>query len=584
MRYSNIPLAHTAVEYCKKRGIRQVVISPGSRNAPLILAFSADPFFECFSIVDERSAGFFALGLSQQSGLPTALVCTSGSALVNYYPAVCEAYYSRIPLVVLSADRPPYKIDIGDGQTIRQEGVLSAHIGYEAHLRQDATHASNRIRWEEGTAPQTAEERAALQAGIQEHNEAQWAAALDVAFESRLPVHLNLPFEEPLYGTQDTPPFSVAPRPVAVPQMDTADFQPLWEAWNAAGRKMVLVGILSPGAVEADVLKALAQDPSVMVFTETTSNLHHPSFFPSIDSIMAPLELGEDRELGFRELQPEILVTLGGMVVSKKIKQFLRNHPPREHWCIHPQVAMDTYYCLSRHIQQDAGTFLSGLLAGSVPGNSEYRERWAAVWAAHRENRATYLEKIPFSDFQAFGEILKGIPDHTHVQLANSSTVRYAQLFDMHPSLRVFCNRGTSGIEGSTSTAMGAAWNTDSPTLLITGDLSFFYDSNAFWNQYLREDFRIILINNSGGGIFRILPGREDSPAFETYFETTHGRTAEHMCLQFGLAYSKASTLEELRSALETFYIPTGHAALLEVFTARKINDRVLLEYFEYLT
>ena len=196
MKYSNIPLAHTLVSLCKSFGIDQVVISPGSRNAPLILGFASDPFFECFSIVDERSAGFFALGLSQQSGRPSALVCTSGSALLNYYPAVAESFYSRIPLVVISADRPPYKIDIGDGQTIRQVGALALHTGYHAGLLQDVVHATDAILWEPGTRPGSQRELHAMQQERQSQNELMICRGLQTAAAERLPVHLNAPFEE----------------------------------------------------------------------------------------------------------------------------------------------------------------------------------------------------------------------------------------------------------------------------------------------------------------------------------------------------------------------------------------------------
>ena len=584
MKYSCIPLAHTLVSLCKIHGVKQVVISPGSRNAPLILGFTGDPYFECFSIVDERSAGFFALGLSQQSRIPTALVCTSGSALLNYYPAVAEAFYSRIPLVVISADRPPYKIDIGDGQTIRQPGVFEKHIGFQAALHQDLTHAPERIRGE-GTGGDSGRDRNKRQALRQGQNEELICRALQTAIQNQCPVHLNAPFEEPLYQTRETPAFlpEMVPDPVSRPT-NAPDWDALESIWRQSGKKMVLIGAHPPGGLDQESLEALAADPSVLVFTETTSNVHHPGFFPSIDSIMAPVEVsGRAAEL-FRSLQPDLLLTLGGMVVSKKIKQFLRNHPPKTHWHADPFWAPDTFYALDTHIEMSAGAFLKEFLPRLSPGGVPYRREWDQIRNGYEQGREAYLGKIPFSDMAAFGQILEAIPAGVQVQLANSSTVRYAQLFDMRAENPVFCNRGTSGIEGSTSTAVGASVNSMDPVLLITGDLSFFYDTNGFWNNYLRPDFRIVVINNQGGGIFRILPGKEANPTFENYFETVQHRSVKAVCELYGLEHRRAASASELSDALANFFDPSDSPRLLEVKTPRKLNDAVLLGYFDFLS
>lgn len=583
MNYSSIPLAHTLVTLCKAHGIKQVVISPGSRNAPLILGFTGDPYFDCFSIVDERSAGFFALGLSQQSRIPTVLVCTSGSALLNYYPAVAEAFYSRIPLVVISADRPPYKIDIGDGQTIRQSGVFENHIGFQASLLQDLTHATAKIRGE-GHLADLGEDLEHRQARRQLQNEGLIAKALHTAAENKLPVHLNAPFEEPLYQTRETPAFLPENTPVPGRQVPDPDWDSLKSIWEQSGKKMVLIGSHPPGGLDPQTLEILASDPSVLVFTETTSNVHHPGFFPSIDSIMAPVELsGRAAEL-FRSLQPDLLLTLGGMIVSKKIKQFLRKHPPKTHWHADPFMAPDTFYALDTHIEMPAGDFLKGLLQGVSRGTMPFRSEWDRIRTRYERGREEYLRQIPFSDMAAFDMILKALPAGVQVQLANSSTVRYAQLFDMGEENPVFCNRGTSGIEGSTSTAVGASVNSGEPVLLITGDLSFFYDTNGLWNAYLRSDFRIVVINNQGGGIFRILPGKEENHIFENYFETVQDRSIKAVCELYGLEHRKAESPAELSGALAAFFDPSDKPRLLEIKTPRKLNDAVLLGYFDFLS
>lgn len=585
MKYSSIPTAQSVVYHCKAKGIKNVVISPGSRNAPLTIGFVNDPFFSCFSIVDERCAAFFALGIAQQLAEPVALVCTSGSALLNYYPAIAEAFYSDIPLVVISADRPLYKIDIGDGQTIRQEGVFGKHIGYSAQLKQDLTHATSVLKshYKDWSGDPGFLEREQLEVG--EHNDKELNTAINVAISVKLPVHINVPLEEPLYQVIDLP--SITSKVVPVRDHDVEgvpDLDNFVRIWNSCSRKMVLVGASSPNAVEQYFLDRLANDGSVLVFTETTSNIHHPNFFPSIDSIMAPIEKSGERETRSRALQPQLLLTFGGMVVSKKIKAFLRQYQPLHHWHIDPKKALDTFFCLSHHFKMSPNTFFSDLKDKIKPVKSDYWEFWAAVKRDYEDKRTGYLDKIPFSDMSVFHYVLDNIPENYQLQLANSSTVRYTQLFDLHPSLSVFCNRGTSGIDGSVSTAIGASIYHGSPTLLLTGDLSFFYDSNGLWNSALRADFRIIMVNNQGGGIFRILPGQEDTEIFDTFFETNHGLDARHLCGMYGVEYSVATDREELENVLAHFYMESKAPKLLEIKTPRLMNHKTLLGYFDCLS
>src|SRR5690606_20311783 len=312
MRYSNIPSAQTLILYFETMGIKNIVISPGSRNAPLTLGFSKNPFFHCYSIVDERSAAFFALGMAQQLREPVAVVCTSGSALLNYYPAVAEAFYSDIPLVVVSADRPLYRIDIGDGQTIRQSGVLEKHVACSVDLKQDLVHAPERLA--RYAPPEGNQEE------VQAFNEAVLQKALETALLERAPVHINIPFEEPLYGQSDRPLVNPVPKRPEPGRPMARDWEKYRALWRGSARKMVLVGVNSPGSLDAGTIGALAADGHALVLTETTSNLRHPDFFPSIDSLLAPIETSSDREALSEQLRPELLVTFGGMVVSKKIK------------------------------------------------------------------------------------------------------------------------------------------------------------------------------------------------------------------------------------------------------------------------
>lgn len=568
-KYPKKKIAQLLLQACVAHGIKKVVISPGSRNAPLTLGFVNHTDIEALSVVDERSAGFFALGMAQQTRKTVALLCTSGSALLNYYPAIAEAYYSRIPLLIISADRPEKLIDIGDGQTIRQEGVFSNHIYFETSLEDDSQNMqtvfddkmnSNFIKIKE---------------------------ALQTATDEKGPVHINIPFDEPLYETVtdlydlDTAGLKTKPDQLESlldeKPLQVSELEKFASVWNSSARKMVLIGSNFPDELIQVQMAHLIKDPSVIVLTETISNVHGKHFIAHIDQLIFPLD-GEE----FKQLKPEILLTFGGMVVSKKIKQFLRKYPPEEHWHIDAYDSLDTYHVLTHHFSISPQLFFSQFFFLTETCQSNYQKAWLSLKEKRHLKHKEYVKGIEYSDMKAFDIILKSLPSDIYLQLSNSSVVRYSQLFDLDPSIKVFCNRGTSGIDGSTSTALGAAFENSEQTVLITGDISFLYDSNALWNRYISNDFRIIVVNNSGGGIFRIIPGPKDSEALD-FFETSHGYSAAHLCDMYELEYHAASNVLELEKKLLHFFENTGKPALLEVFTPSQSNDLILKNYFKYL-
>lgn len=575
MKYSKIPVARSVVALCVAKNINHVVISPGSRNAPLTIGFTHHPEIKAYSIVDERCAAFYALGMAQQLQKPVALVCTSGSALLNYYPAIAEAYYSDIPLVVISADRPVERIDIGDGQTIRQKNVFENHILYSANLHSE-------LVLESAATDKKLQQK---QFESQKHNEREINLALNKAIEGKGPVHINVPFYEPLYDTVENievDPLQILPEIKERTYTET-QLAAYADLWNKAKRKMVIVGVAQPNAVEQKFLDQLAEDPSVIVFTETTSNLHQPDFFTRIDTMIGPIEKDEKRQELFQALQPDILLTFGGMIVSKKIKAFLRNYNPKQHWHVDPKKAYNTFFCLNKHFETEVNSFFSHFFPLTKKVESDYGTYWKEVRKKRQARHEEYMDEIPYSDLKAMQLIVPEVPESYIMHLGNSSTIRYAQLFKWKESLRIFCNRGTSGIDGSISTAVGAACVKNEPTLMICGDLSFFYDSNALWNNYIPSNFRIIILNNSGGGIFRILPGNKNSENFDTYFETVHNLKAKSLCEMYDFGYSSATSEEEIREGLSEFFSASERPKVLEIFTPRKVNDEVLLEYFNFM-
>ena len=550
MIYPKIPLAQSILEIFLAKGITNIIISPGSRNAPLTIGFASNPAFQCYSIADERSAGFFALGIAQQTQKPVALVCTSGSALLNYYPAFAEAFYSQIPLVVLSADRPQNKIDIGDGQTIRQENVFANHSLFNANLVEVASR----------------------------ENDLKINEALDIAFVNKGPVHINAPFEEPLYETVSELDVQSYISALKVDTAKVEDLTPFAAIWNKSSKKMILVGVNDPNAIDTATINFLANEESVTVWTETTSNLHHPSFITNIDTIITPFT-DED----FESYQPEILITFGGMVVSKRIKGFLRKYKPKHHWHIDNHRAYDTFGALTNHFKVDPQLFFENFIPLTSTSKSDYSLKLSKLQSIRKIKHNAYLASIPFSDFTVFNIIIPSLPKNSQLQIGNSSAIRYAQLIPIDTSIEVYCNRGTSGIDGCTSTAIGAAVANGKPTTFITGDIGFLYDTNALWNDYIPKNFKIILINNGGGGIFRILPGHQETPVFNTFFETSHCHTAEHLAKMYGLNYTIASDESSLDKALFEFYACNDQPQLLEIFTPTRKNDSILLNYFKNL-
>ena len=556
MKYPENELAQMVIASCVANHVTDVVISPGSRNAPLTIGFSQVKNINTYSVVDERCAAFVALGMAQNTQKATAITCTSGSALLNYYPAVAEAYYGDIPLVVISADRPKNMIDIGDGQTIRQEGVFKNHILFEANLSAIANDVDR------------------------DYNKSLIFKAIKIANEQKGPVHINVPFEEPLYGLVDdliTFPMVEKPEPQLVNEkvIEIKELEPIAEVWNKSAKKIVLIGVHQPSELLQIQIDYLLKDPSVLVLTETTSNINNRNVINSIDQFLAGLT-EEDKKF----YQPDILLSIGGLVVSKRIKQYFRTYQPKHHFVVHPTFGYDTFNCLTHHFKLSTELFFSQFFWLTKSINSSFQSTGLAIKNLRKKVHQEYVNTVEYSDFKVFDLVNKSLPLQSVLQLSNSATVRYAQLFDIDDSIAVFCNRGTSGIDGSTSTAIGYAVKSEKQVTLVTGDLSFLYDSNALWNQYIPVNFRIVIVNNSGGGIFKILPGPKQTPAL-SYFETPHQLTAEHLAKMYGFDYIVATDVESIEKGLATFYEESKQPKILEVFTPSDYNDEVLKTYFE---
>lgn len=536
-----------------EKGITDVVISPGSRNAPLINTFDGLEEFTCYNVVDERSAAFFAMGIALRKQKPVAVACTSGSAMLNYAPAAAEALYQKIPLLILSADRPRAWVDQGDGQTIRQENalqnVVKKSISLTGAMRDETEEWYNTRLLNEGLNALT-------------HQDCG-------------PVHLNFPFAEPLYGMVDAP--LAKAKSINLLGCETkltdSEMHVLKDQWCDCDKKMILVGQMQPDTALDEVLYQLSTEENIIVLTEKTSNVKGPYIHSAIDNVLFACDAPE--------LAPDLLITIGGQLVSKKVKAFLRNNKPKCHWHFSSSFELqDTFMSLTKVIAVDAKTVL-GSMCFSPTGGLDYAEKWSKLDEQTRQLNMRYAKQLDFCDFTVFDHVLQKIPSGATLHLSNSTPVRYAQLFPMKEVVYQ-CNRGTSGIDGVISTAAGYARVDDGLNILLIGDLSFFYDSNALWNHHYPDNLKIVLINNSGGGIFRFISGPSEVPASEQHFVAQHRTTAEGLVMNFGLKYSSASDQVSFDKQFVAM-LERDNAEVLEVFTPAKENALVLREYFKFL-
>lgn len=534
-------------------GITKVVLCPGSRNVPIAHTLSNHPAFTCYAMTDERSAGYFALGLALNSGKPVAVCCTSGTALLNLHPAVAEAFYQKVPLIVISADRPAAWIGQMDGQTLPQPDVFRTLVKKSVNLPEIHT------------------------------DEDEWfcnrlinEALLETNHHGKGPVHINVPVSEPLFGftTAALPGVRVITRYQGLNIYDR-DYNDLIDRMNKYRKRMIVVGQMNLIYLfEKRYTKLLYKHFAWL--TEHIGNQTVPGI-PVKNFDTALYAMPEEQ---MNRMTPDLLITYGGHIVSKRLKKFLRQHPPKEHWHVSPDGEVTDLYCsLTTVIEMDPFEFLekiAGLLENHTP---EYPHIWEDYCKAVPEPEFAY------SEMAAVGALIKSLPEKSVLHLANSSVVRYAQLYAISPTIEVCCNRGTSGIEGSLSTAVGYAATSDKLNFAAIGDLSFFYDMNALWNVNVGSNLRILLLNNGGGEIFHTLPGLEMSEASHKFITAVHKTSAKGWAEERGFLYLRAENDGQLAETMQTFTCPetVERPILLEVFTDKDEDIRMLKNYYHQL-
>ena len=535
-------------------GVHYAVCCPGSRNSPIVHNLNECPDIACCPVTDERGAGFYALGMSQCLQAPVAVCVTSGSALLNLAPAVAEAYYQHVPLVVISADRPPQWIDQLDGQTLPQPDALGRFVKKAVSLPE----------------PHDAETRWFCNRLVNE-------ALLETRHHGLGPVHVNVPITEPFFD-YSTPEL---PEERSICLLNPRSHKSLLSV-ECAGqfftskKPMVIIGQMSTEGLIPEDLYSISS--CAVVLHESLSVGNGGNHF---DEVL--YAVGDDPDY-----QPDFVLYLGDTMVSKRVKQWMRRLKDARIWAVSEDgsvhdTSMQLYGVIEGHPADVIDDLVEATGIKAIQSTEVFKTRWEKALAQAAKHAEHY--QPAYSEMAAvkcFEERL-GTAEDVYVHYGNSSAIRLANIFARH---YVYCNRGVNGIEGSLSTAAGCSVIKDEDEMVfcVIGDLSFFYDQNALWNQNLRGNFRILLLNNGKGGIFNMLKGLEQSPARDTFVAAAHHTSAEGICRQNGVAYLKATNMEEMQQGIDTLLnIESDCPVLLEVFTDAAEDERVFKDYFKSL-
>lgn len=530
-----------------------MILSPGSRCAPLTLAFSRHPEIHTRTISDERSAAFIALGMAQELEKPVALVCTSGSAALNYYPAIAEAFFQQVPLLILTADRPAEWIDQYDGQTIFQQEVYGKHV-------KGSFQFPNHIQGEDD-----------LWHAARISNE---AINLAKKFPAG-PVHINIPLKEPFYPQpSEEITFPENPRVIKLSkssvQLTEDTFSNLKNILSSVQNLLVVPGQQKSDPILQGLLDQLSIQQNAVIVADSISNLQSDQTITFHDHWLGNENLSQI-------LTPDLIITFGKSIISKSLKLFLRKSNV-QHWHIQENgEAKDTFQNLTQILPVSPQNFLAWLSKNLRPQNPEFHHSWYSLEKTVSLSIPAVLSEVEFGEYGALHSVLKKIPPFSKIHVANSMAIRYLNfLGKRNPEVR--CNRGTSGIDGSNSTAVGCTFTTKDLVTLITGDLAFFYDRNAFWHNYAMPNLRIVLLNNHAGGIFRMIDGPKNQPELEEFFETKQKLTAQHLATEYGFFYVKVNSKSELDAALTDFFAPGIHPKILEIESQSPKNAEILKE------
>lgn len=545
-----------------QRGVRDVVCSPGTRNAPLLIGVSEREEFKPHVIVDERSAAFVALGIASVSQRPVMLICTSGTALLNYAPAVAEAFYQGVPLIVVSADRPGQWIDQDDSQTLRQFEALSNFVKKSYDI------------------PATGEEDEELKWYV---NRISNDAFIEATSGRKGPVHINVALGGELGRKRERTLAKV--RNIEILEAEGFVNKEIVRelAKEMAGKRVMFVaGFMPPSSQMNKAASKLCSLPNVVPFFETLSNLHVNEDATDVDAVLTAWHRSE-----LAQYAPDIVISVGGALVSRMLKEYLRQHRDRiQHWSVgRHHTTVDCFMSLSKRIETEPSRFIYQLAVAASKSclNEDNEESYSGIWRELRKRAAVvkneYIDSVGWSELKAFRIVFESIPGRMNLFLSNGTTVRYAQILGHYSAHATYCNRGVSGIDGSASTAAGGSMAYGKETLLLTGDMSMAYDINALSLREAADTMKIIVMDNRGGGIFRFIATTSSLEEREKFFCAQPVLPLKNLAEGYGWSYEEAESEDELKRKLHPFLAKKGRG-IMKIVCPPEYSAEVLKNYF----
>lgn len=544
--YTSLRNVQILIALLKEHGIRRVVISAGTRHTPFVASIEQDEWFQTYSVVDERSASFFAIGLIELLQEPVAIVCTSGTAAANYVSGANEAFYQHLPLLILTADRNHYYMFQQEEQMIPQE-----------HLYSDV---ARRVV----TLPHVRDDKDAWYCA-RICNE----ALLELQHKESGPVHINFIVENDYPIKQGIVRFEERNLPTIrkIKRLGHESSEQQWEeraSKLASSKVLIIYGQHGRLAAEAQaVFDRFCARCDCVISVDLLSNFtNEASFF----TYALMKFIGED---AFKALLPDIVITINANSVTE-IKGKLASHKDAfEHWHVSLDGEVsDPFKCLP-DIIETSPTYFFNRMSNLMPEKAAfpYRNTWKQTIRQVGRNGFLTNESITWSEVRAIQLFMQRLPDNAILHLANSNTIRIANFFSVKPGVDVYCNRGTNGIDGSMSAYLAQSYTTDRPSFLIIGDLSFFYDMNSLWTSYVNANTRILVINNGGGAIFHTYPNTTNVPTLDQDIAAAHHDNVKGWCQAQGFDYHAARTDEELEKGLDALLGNGDKPVVVEAFT-----------------
>lgn len=555
--YSSLRNVQILVALLKKYEISNIVISAGTRHTPFVYSVEHDDFFKTYSIVDERSASFFAIGLIEELHKPVAIVCTSGTAAANYVSAANEAFYQQLPLLILTADRNHYYMFQQEEQMIPQEELYSQvckKVVTLGHVRDDKDFwFCSRICNE---------------------------ALLELTQGELGPVHINFIIENDYPIKQGIIKFDdkVLPEIHRVERLTLEDDIETWKQWAKKlieSRVLIIYGQYRPVSNDEQfIIDSFVDRYNCVIATDVLSNMRCKK---SIKTYVPAKVFGQDQ---MDDLCPDIVITMNANTISGIKNRLTSLKNKFIHWHVSSRGEVsDPFKCLSDVVACSPLIFfrkfaeLANLVESRNISVDEYYYNWKVACMQLGEKGSFNREKINYSSMYAVQQYMNHLPKNSLLHIANSNSIRLAAYFDVDPTITVYDNRGTHGIDGSMSAFIGQAHVSGRPSFLIIGDLSFFYDMNALWNQYVGNNVRILVCNNAGGAIFHTYPNKTNVPTLDEHIAAAHETSVKEWVISRGFKYLSAHNRDELDEHITKLTCAESEQPiLLEVFTDMEVD------------